>query len=48
MDDDAKCQRCKSAPAEAEHVCPYAYEIHEDESLCTCCESCASECADEI
>lgn len=33
-------------PAEPLHVCPYAYEIRADETLCNCCEACERECAD--
>lgn len=30
------------------HECPYLSELHKDDSLCTCCESCVEECAIEI
>lgn len=30
------------------HECPYASEIHGDDRLCTCCDSCAHECARDI
>jgi hypothetical protein len=30
------------------HTCPYVEEIYGDESLCTCCERCESECAADI
>lgn len=30
------------------HTCPYAEEINNDTSLCTCCEECAQRCADDI
>lgn len=39
---------CKNAPVE-EHTCPYAEDINGDhETLCTCCEDCTRECADDI
>lgn len=31
------------------HTCPYASEIHEDDTtLCECCEMCSYECAMDI
>lgn len=31
------------------HTCPYASEIHDDEeTLCTCCDGCTRECADDV
>jgi hypothetical protein len=39
---------CENQPEE-EHTCPYKSEISDDdESLCTCCEDCAHECAMDI
>lgn len=47
--EEAKCSRCKVNPAEPDHTCPYAEEINDDhESLCDCCDACASECAADV
>jgi hypothetical protein len=34
--------------AEEEHTCPYAEELHGDETLCTCCYECQHQCAMDI
>ena len=39
--------RCKHEQTEP-HECPYAVEINDDHEPCTCCDSCAGECADDI
>jgi len=44
-----KCQSCKKNEADDFHPCPFSEEIHEDyETLCNCCDSCATECARNI
>ena len=47
-----KCEggHCKGKnDAEEPHTCPYAEDINDDhESLCTCCNDCAHECAMDI
>lgn len=53
MADDLKlsgqCLRCQMSNALLPHVCPYKLDIHDDdETLCTCCEDCTRECADDI
>ena len=35
-------------PATTEHECPFASEIHNDATPCTCCDDCAHECAMDI
>ena len=48
MECNEKC-KCEKNPAAEEHTCPYSVEINDDtESLCTCCEDCESNCADDI
>lgn len=41
---------CRGTSAAIEpHPCPFDCEINDDhESLCTCCEICQQECADDI
>lgn len=41
---------CKGKNAATEpHTCPFAEEINDDyDSLCTCCDECAHECAMDI
>lgn len=34
---------CKCGKAGIKRPCPYAYEIHDDETPCTCCEECRDE-----
>jgi hypothetical protein len=55
-----KCQGCKGVEisrhsdpdlpllAQEPHTCPYRYEVHDDETLCNCCESCEYECCQDI
>ena len=43
---DTKCTCGKGL--EDEHECPYASDINDDHSLCTCCDHCSKECADNI
>lgn len=46
---DGLCPQCrKRAAAAAKHTCPYKYEIHDDDSLCTCCSKCEAECLEDI
>lgn len=34
---------------EAPHACPYQADVNNDEGfLCTCCEACQGDCADDI
>lgn len=36
-------------PSDDEHTCPFAEEINGDyESLCTCCDDCTDQCAQDI
>ena len=45
VSENNKCQN----PATAPHTCPYQDEINgDDETLCTCCESCEHSCAMDI
>ena len=31
------------------HACPYASDVHDDDRLlCTCCEACTDQCAEDI
>lgn len=39
---------CGAHPAVEPHVCPYGDQIHGDDTLCTCCEACDHECANDI
>ena len=40
---------CKCGnPAGEPEECPYALEIHDKKQICTCCESCRQNCADDI
>ncbi len=41
-----KC-KCGNDPQEL-HTCPYAEEINGDDTLCNCCNSCVSNCCDDI
>jgi len=49
--DDDKCTsgfHCGNQATEP-HPCPYREEINDDsETLCTCCQECAQECANDI
>lgn len=42
--------KCNCIEADIErHLCPFRIEIFGDEeSLCTCCESCTQKCVDNI
>jgi hypothetical protein len=43
-----KCT-CETEYGEYEHTCPFSEEINGDsESLCTCCEYCTHQCAQDI
>ncbi len=46
------CQNCRNkspTPGLEPHTCPYASEIHGDDTvLCNCCDYCAQQCADDI
>ena len=46
-EDDAGTCKC-GAPAGEPGPCPYASEIRGDDSPCSCCRECATECAMEI
>ena len=46
--DLSKCQHCQIRPAESEHTCPYAEEIHGVDSPCNCCDECVKGCIDDI
>lgn len=38
-----------TCPADYEHGCPYAEDVHGDyEFVCLCCEDCEAECAQSI
>lgn len=45
-----KTRFCRDDHPKAEpHACPFDEEVNGDsETLCRCCESCTSECADDI
>ena len=42
--------RCMAAKHEqvTPHECPYRAEINDDYEMCTCCDWCRGECADDI
>ena len=42
------CHNCEKNLKQEEHPCPFASEIHNDESPCECCEECENECAQDI
>ena len=44
---DICCNQCNGVAQEL-HVCPFASEIHDDATLCNCCEHCEHECARDI
>jgi hypothetical protein len=48
QNDESKCKGCGKNPAQEEHTCPFAEEIHNDTRTCNCCDKCAYECAMEI
>jgi hypothetical protein len=46
---ETKCDKCKDAPAEPLHSCPYQADVHNnDEFQCDCCASCTHECAMDV
>jgi len=50
MDED-ELAHCKCGP-EAQttpHTCPYQHDVNNDDKfLCTCCDNCETQCADDI
>lgn len=49
MIDPELCEVCHVNPAEPPHTCPYAEDIGGDsDTLCTCCQDCEGECAQDI
>lgn len=41
--------QCKcGAPGREPHACPYAEDVHNDDTPCTCCDDCMQECCDDI
>jgi hypothetical protein len=39
---------CTNAPSD-HHTCPFSEDVNDDhETLCTCCEDCAYECAMDV
>jgi len=43
------CTACGRNPSTEPHICPFADEINGNrETLCTCCDECAQNCADDI
>ncbi len=42
------CDSCELSASLPPHTCPYAEEIHGDEKLCNCCNSCTHQCAMDI
>lgn len=43
------CDRCKKNPTQEEHICPFMQDVNDDsETLCSCCEECTQNCADDI
>lgn len=46
---EGMCSRCGKKPAQGDHTCPFAEEIHGDKDfLCDCCVDCEHECAMDI
>jgi hypothetical protein len=46
---EPRCPRSKNHEGKQPHVCPFRWEINDDdETLCTCCDDCTQECADDI
>jgi hypothetical protein len=39
---------CGKNDAVEDHPCPYAEEIHDDDTPCNCCEDCEGECWQDI
>jgi hypothetical protein len=49
VSDENEINGCGHDEEQEPHVCPYASEINnDDETLCTCCEKCEQQCADDI
>jgi len=47
MSDENKCT-CDTESHD-EHTCPFSEDIHNDsETMCTCCEYCEDQCAQDI
>lgn len=43
------CPTCGKNVANEPKICPYNYEIYnDDETLCTCCDECRQDCIDDI
>lgn len=40
--------RREHGPALPPHPCPFAQEIHGDDSTCRCCDGCINECAMDV
>jgi hypothetical protein len=41
--------KCTCEGSYEEHTCPYAEEINGDsESLCSCCDYCTQQCANDV
>ena len=38
------CQNCNHNEATKLHGCPFAEEIHDDNTECNCCEECMTDC----
>ena len=34
--------------ADSPHVCPFKWELHDDETECKCCDECRAGCANDI
>lgn len=43
-ENEHSCQHERVTP----HKCPYRWELHDDETLCSCCEECEDNCRDDI
>jgi len=43
------CSRCGKKPAQEDHTCPFAEDIHGDKDfVCDCCADCEHECAMDV
>lgn len=42
------CPMCNKNKLEEKHPCPFAQEIYGSDELCSCCNSCAMECCQDI
>jgi len=47
-EDKNLCPVCKCNPATEPHLCPFASDVHEDDTPCTCCVECEEACAMDI